>query len=416
MLSIVLCTCLLLACTDNEVTTTDEVQLLSFGPSGVKPGDQISFIGNNLDQVTSIALANASVDRAAFVKQSSELIVIVVPLETDEGLVTLKTAKGDVVSKTILSFNVAVKINSVPATGRPGEHITIKGEYLNWIKEVRFAKDTAVTTFVRQSLTELVVMVPFGAETGPLVFSTGGTEPLTIESENDLLIPLPAAKTLSPNPAEKEKDLTIIGTDLDLVKGIMFKGLTAPVTEFVSKTASKLVVKIPKGVNKGKISLVAYSGIEVESADMLRFVDDLPDLAPLKYAMYEDALMNGWANWGWGSTADFSNTAYVRDGNAALKMTFNGSWGALKFAGASVEAEKYTELTFSVYGAPGTEGVKLNLVANSGSAYTVVVKEGAWTEFNVSKAALGNPATLTELMFQETGWSGVIYLDHIGMR
>ncbi|WP_234645108.1 IPT/TIG domain-containing protein [Dyadobacter sp. CY356] len=404
------------ACKENDVAATDEVQLLSFGPSGVKPGEQISFIGTNLDKVTAIELKNATVPSSAFVKQSSELIVLVVPTETSEGTVTLKTPAGDIVSKTILSFEVAVKIESVPESARPGENITIKGQYLNWIKEVRFAKDTAVIQFVSQTLNELVVTVPFGAQTGPLIFSAGGTEPLTIETEKDLVIALPTVKSIAPNPAEREKELTITGTNLDLVQGVLLKGLTAPVTEFVSKTATQLVLKIPKTANKGIVTLVAYSGITIESADALKFVGDLPDLAPLKYAIYEDAIMNGWSNWGWGSTADFASTDNVRDGNDAAKLTFTGAWGALKFAGASVATASYSEITFSVFGLPGTEGKKLNVVANTGSPFVIILKEGVWTEYKLSKSDLGNPATITELMFQETGWSGSVYLDHIGLR
>jgi len=407
---------ILAACNENDIATTDEVQLLSFGPSGVKPGDQISFIGTNLDKVTGIELKNVSVPSSAFVSQSAELIVLVVPNETSEGTVTLKTPAGDIVSKTILSFEVAVKIESIPESARPGENISIKGQYLNWVKEVRFAKDTAVIKFVSQNLNELVVTVPFGAQTGPLIFVTGGTEPLTIETEKDLVIALPSFKSIVPNPAEREKELTITGTNLDLVQGVILKGLTGPVTEFVSKTATQLVLKIPKAANKGKVTLLAYSGITIESADALKFVGDLPDLEPLKYAFYEDVILNGWSNWGWGSTADFANTANVRDGNNAAKMTFTGGWGALKFGGSTVATDKFSEITFSVYGLAGTEGKKLNVAANSGTAHEIVLKEGIWTEYKLTKANLGNPATITELMFQETGWSGSIYLDHIGLR
>ncbi|NIJ54394.1 IPT/TIG domain-containing protein [Dyadobacter arcticus] len=407
---------LLLACDDKEVGTTSEVQLLSFGPSGVKPGDEISFIGKNLDKVTSVELTGASVPASGFVKQSPELIVLKVPNETSEGLVTLKTTQGDIISKTILSFEVAVKIDKVPAQARPGENITITGEYLNWVKSVTFAKDTTVVQFVSQKLNELVVTVPFGAETGPLVFSTGGTEPLTIETEADVVIALPAVKSFTPAVAEREKNLTITGTNLDLTMGVLFKGLAAPVTNFVSKAAGQLVVKIPKGANKGKITLVSYSGLMIESADALKFTDDLPDLAALKYAMYEDALVNSWQNWGWGATFDFANTENVRDGSAAAKVVFAGTYGALKFANGTVATAAYTTITFSIFGTPGTKDKVINVSANGGKAFPITVKEGVWTEFKLTKANLGSPATLTDLAFQEAGWAGTIFIDHVGLQ
>ncbi|WP_026630484.1 hypothetical protein [Dyadobacter alkalitolerans] len=168
---------LILACKEDEVAKSSEVQLLSFGPSGVSLGDTISFIGKNLDKVTSIELTGASVPASAFVKQTPDRIVLTVPNETSEGLVTLKTTAGDIVSKTILSLEVPVEITKIPAQAKPGGNITISGKYLNWVKGVTFAQDTTV---IELSMTELVVTVPFGAQTGPVIFSAGGTEPLSI--------------------------------------------------------------------------------------------------------------------------------------------------------------------------------------------------------------------------------------------
>ena len=265
---------LLVACNENEVVKSDEVQLLSFGPSGVMLGDTISFIGINLDKVTSVELTGASVPASAFMKQTSERITLKVPNETSEGLVTLKTPAGDIVSKTILSLEVAVKISKIPAQAKPGDNITITGEYLNWVRGVTFASDTTVIQFVSQTMTELVVTVPLGAQTGLITLSAGGTEPLSIESETELVVALPVLKSFAPTLAEREKNLTIAGTNLDLAMGVLFTGVAEPVTEFVSKIPSQLVVKIPKEAAKGKISLVAYSGVPVVSADTLKFVGE----------------------------------------------------------------------------------------------------------------------------------------------
>jgi hypothetical protein len=274
VLYLVMCLGILTACNDDDAVTSDEIQLLSFGPSGVMPGGEISFIGNNLDKVTAVEMTGATVPSTAFTKHTSELITLIAPKETEEGKVILKTASGDIVSKTVLSFEVAVKITTMTETARPGEDITITGDYLNWVKAVRFARDTTVIKFVSQTINKLVVTVPLGAQTGSLIFMTGGTEPLEIESEKELVITLPSLASISPNPAEREKNLTIKGTNLDLVMGVLFKGVTTPVQEFVSKSPAELVVKIPKAATTGQVAIVAYSGINVLSADSLKFVND----------------------------------------------------------------------------------------------------------------------------------------------
>jgi hypothetical protein len=366
--------------------------------------------------VTEIAFTGATVPKSSFIEQSRETIKVIVPQQTEQGIVTLKTPDGDIVSKTKLNLEVVVTITSVTPNARPGDNITIKGEYLNWVTRVIFEKDKVVDTFVSKSLNELVVKVPMDAQSGKLMIITGGTEPEEIETNSSLEVTLPSITGFNPSPAEREKNLTITGTNLDLVKGVLFKGKTTPETEFVSKSATELVVKVPKEANKGKVTLVAYSDVTVESPLSLLFVGDLPDLAPLNYAFYVDKLENGWQNWGWSSTADFNNSDNVRDGEKSIKMDYTGEWGALKFANVSVSTENYSELTFSIYATAGTGGKKINVTPSGGTAYTVTLEEGKWVEYKLTKAQVGNPSTISDLTFQNQAWKGIVYIDHVGLR
>ncbi|WP_025765313.1 hypothetical protein [Dyadobacter tibetensis] len=403
-------------CNDDEVGATSEVQLLSFGPTGSKPGETLIFIGNNLDKVTSIELVGATVDRAAFAIQTPSRIEFTIPKESGEGKVILKTPAGDLTSKTILSFEVLPTIASIPIEARPGSNITIKGDFLQWVKGVRFAKDTTVTAFVSQSYSELVVTVPMNAQSGTVVFLGGGTEPVNIESEKELAITLPKLTEITPIPAERGKPISLKGKDLDLVKSVMFKGSAEAVTEFISKTPTELQLMVPEKAAKGLVSIMSYSGIIIDSTQPLTFVGDLPDLPPLTYAIYDDKLMNGWQDWGWGNTNDKASTELVRMGLAAIKVDFKGSWGAIKFANGSLNTTPYALVTFSVYGGKDTDGKKMNVAANGGKALSISIKEGAWTTFNLSLKDLGEPGVLKDLSLQETGWSGTVYIDHVGLK
>lgn len=173
---------------DDDTVQSDKVTLLSFGPSGSKPGDQISFIGANLNKVTAIELKGATVEAGAFKEHTADHITLTLPPETGKGVVTLKAPEGDVVSKTVLNLNVAVTITTIPASAATGQTITIKGTFVNWITSVTFGNDAVVTEFVSQSLTDLVLKVPATATSGTLVFHADGTEPVDIESEETLEI------------------------------------------------------------------------------------------------------------------------------------------------------------------------------------------------------------------------------------
>src|SRR5688500_1603212 len=95
-----LCAVVFSACDDDE-DENREVALLSFGPAGVKHGDQIKFIGTNLDKVSSIVLPpGVEIPSSSFVSQSSGLIELVIPTEAEAGLVVLKTPNGGIETKT----------------------------------------------------------------------------------------------------------------------------------------------------------------------------------------------------------------------------------------------------------------------------------------------------------------------------
>ncbi len=405
---------------DNEVSS-GSVELLSFGPTGARHGDTLWFIGNNLNLVTSIELTGATVAQPDFIKQTAEEITIIVPMETERGFVKLKTAQGELTTKTMLDLEVVVKINSMPSSARPGENITLTGEYLNWVTSVVFEKGKAVDSinFVTKSVNELVLKVPMDAQTGNLIIFTGGTEPEDFVTDNSLQVVLPTFTSMNPNPVEREANLTITGTNLDLVWGVLFKGKTVADTVFVSKSATQIVVKVPKEANRGKIDLVAYSGVKVESTVDMTLTGDLPPLADFPHAIYTDALQNGFQDWSW-ATRDINNAENVRQGTKSIKATYGGDgYQGMSFHNDGGPATgAYTKLEFSIFAPATLDGKKMNLVINGdwGNQYQFTLTGGEWRTFTFNLADIGAPDPLKEVIIQSGGWSGVIYIDHVGLR
>ncbi|MBX2894213.1 MAG: hypothetical protein KF763_02130 [Cyclobacteriaceae bacterium] len=262
---------LISSCDDEE--TSGEIVLINFGPAGVHHGDEITFFGQNLDKVSAIVFQPAvDIPRSAFNSVKSDRINITVPEAAEAGKVILKTPQGDIESKTILNFEVPVEITSITPEVKPGSNITIRGSKLNWIEEVTFPSDLKITkeNFVSQTLTELVVTVPMQAQTGFILFATGGTKPLTFGSQEQLIVTVPTVTALTPASIRHTGSLTISGTNLDLITSVVFEGGAEVLKNaFTNHTATEIKLAVPATTLKGKLTLKQQSPVSVVTANEL---------------------------------------------------------------------------------------------------------------------------------------------------
>lgn len=425
LLCLILSVAVFTACDkDDDEVNSGEVQLLSFGPTGARPGDTLRFIGVNLNKITAIHFAgeNATVEQKDFKQQTSDLILVIVPQGTEKGYVTLKTPEGDITTKTQLNLKVAAQVTGiVPPQARPGQNITISGNYLNWVSKVTFEDDKEVTTFVSKSMNQLVVRVPDDAKTGPIRLTYQGTDSGVVQTADTLRVALPVATSFSPNPVKHGGNLTITGTDLDLTKQIVFPGVTAAVSNFVSQSATQIVVKVPDNARTGKIMLVPLSGVQSSSTIDLQ----IPELLPpptIKLPFFLDAVSTNWNGWiggGWGGTSDRNNAAPVREGSRSVRINYVGGYGSpLQLGGATVNLAQYTKLKFSVFGAPGSGGKKATIGINGvNGKFVFDIVEGKWTDYEVPLSTLTSETVLKEFWVQEYSGTGgfSIYVDAIGL-
>ncbi|RYZ25954.1 MAG: hypothetical protein EOO10_16880 [Chitinophagaceae bacterium] len=411
---------------DNDDVNDGKVHLLSFGPTGARHGDTLRFIGQNLNKVTSIQFTgtNAVVEQKDFKQQTPELILLVVPATAEKGYVTLKSSDGDIVTKTILNLNVKTSgsITSMVKQAKHGENITISGSYMNWVTRVTFPKNRMVSTFVSKSFDQLIVQVPADAESGPLVLTFAGTDSIDIQTKDTLRLTMPQITGMNPNPVDTSANLTITGTNLDLVSSVSFANVTNPVTNFVSQTATQLVVKVPSTALRGKLTFgIKNSTLTVQSPVDLT-LNTLPPLADFAVPIYTDALQNSFQDWSYTNTHDFTNTGRVRQGTRAIKAEYAGNgYQGITFhhGGSGVSTTGYTKLEFSVYADAAANGQKLQIITNGaygGPTPQVTLIGGAWTTFSVPLSTMGSPATITEIVLQGANFQGTVYIDHVGLR
>ncbi len=266
---------LLTSCEKDDDTTSSKTELLSYGPMPIARGAELRFIGNNLDKVTAIILPDAiEIPASAFTGRTASRITLTVPQNAVEGLVVLKTPKGDITTKTPIGYSEPISIAAfTPAAIKPGAQLTITGDYLNLVNEVIFTDRITVAkaNFVSQTRGEIKLVVPPQAQTGKIAVSNGAENPIIVYSENNLTVTLPAFSTIAPNPVKAGQTLTITGTNLDLTTKVILGG-NKVVSTFGTHTATQIVLTVPSDTKDGKVTMVPASDVKVESSAELAMV------------------------------------------------------------------------------------------------------------------------------------------------
>lgn len=291
-LSIICAGVFITSCEEEEEDTA--VILYSFGPMPIARGAELKFIGKNLDKVTAVVLPD-DIEISTFTTKTSKLLTLTVPQNAVPGYVVLKTPQGDITTKTPIGFSEPITIEGFsPATIKPGEELTITGDYLNLVGEVIFTDRVSVAeeSFTSQSRTEIKLVVPATAQSGKIAVSDAGEDPIIVYSSAVLTVKLPAFTSITPNPVKAEMQLTITGTDLDLVKTVTLGG-NKNITSFVSQSATEIVLDVPEDTKDGVVTLIPASGVKVVSADELVMVVPTVTVTPTTLKNGEEITVTG---------------------------------------------------------------------------------------------------------------------------
>lgn len=274
------------ACETNDVDTNQYkggISLNVFGPSPVLRGGELRFLGCGMDQVASVLIpgCDAITDIQLI---SAEEIRVIVPQTALPGYVTLMLRNGEsIVTKTQLTYSEPVSIESFsPESVRPGDVLTIKGEYLNLMHQVIFAENVivsdeviaeeeateATSKFLKHTRNEIQVRVPEEAQSGKIILSDGAEIPNRLYSEVELQVVLPSVAELADyNNIKPGAIMTVTGENFDLVKEVrMENGETMLFTYSAEQKA--LTFTIPRGAVNGPIYVVPASGVLVQVAEI----------------------------------------------------------------------------------------------------------------------------------------------------
>ncbi|MDR0833947.1 MAG: IPT/TIG domain-containing protein [Candidatus Symbiothrix sp.] len=257
------------ACSDDDGSGSGDLAVLeAFGPSPALRGGKLTFIGKNLDKVIKVVIPDNIEITDITVVNSGEISVII-PQNAVVGHVKLITPRGELVSKSLLTYTEPIELSSMaPNPVKPGTTLTIEGDYLNLIQQVIFADDVAVKCeqFTTWNRGKIELTVPFEAQTGKIILADTAAIRLELESEYELQVVLPSVDSPADLTGKKPGEAIVIpGHDLDLVVAVEM-----PNGNSVDFTVDNDVLKftLPGDISDGAIVMIPASGVHVAAANI----------------------------------------------------------------------------------------------------------------------------------------------------
>lgn len=254
---------------------TGDVRLNVWGPSPVMRGGELRFLGSGMDKVTAITLPGAGKITDLKLVCSQE-VRITVPQDAEEGYLTVHTAQGDIVAKTLLTFLEPLSIDEIkPTTVKPGDTMTVTGNYLNNIHEVLFSADktnadasVAEEDFISHSRTEISFVVPAEAKTGALILSDANEEmPNWVICDEEITVVTPTVDNIQTFQTANPGDvINIKGENLDLVVAVVMAN--GEEIEYTFNQDGTITFVLPDNACDGPICLVTASGVEVVAVNI----------------------------------------------------------------------------------------------------------------------------------------------------
>ena len=249
-------------------------------PNPVMRGAALKIFGRSLDQVSEVLFAgDVSVTEFIDIKKGSRLdtLELQVPLEGPEvGKVTIVAKDGRKLSSlSNLEFLEGIEVSSFsPATALSGDVITIKGEYLNVVKEIIFSgEDAVVVTFESQSRHELKVKLPANAVSGPVILSDvneiedQNTIPNHVYTPSELTVGDPTVTKAAKATYKSGDVIKVNGDHLDMIKNV-----AVPQVESVDFTLAddlkSISFNLPLNAADGNIILTSYAGKTFDAGEI----------------------------------------------------------------------------------------------------------------------------------------------------
>jgi IPT/TIG domain len=226
---------------------TPKITALSV-PSGVV-GDGVTITGTSLSGASSVVFGSAP--DTSFTVDSDTQITAHVPDAARTAAVKVTTPMG---TATSVTFGVRPTLDELATTsGLAGSTVTITGKTLTGTNRVTFGVAQATASIRSVTDSQVRVVVPSSAVTGPLTVTNAGGSTSTAQ----MFTVLPSLKSFSPSATVAGHSVTLSGTGLAGASDVSFNGTPAVVTR---DTATSISAQVPAAATPGPITVTTPGG------------------------------------------------------------------------------------------------------------------------------------------------------------
>jgi|AGTN01.2.fsa_nt_gi IPT/TIG domain. len=242
-----------------------EPAITAVAPAEVKAGSKITITGNDFDLVEKIVFGGEKTVTGFTVDEAKKVITVTTPADAQDGAVIVVAYSGaEVVSETVLTMKMPT-VSIEEKKVKNGETITVMGTDLDLVTGVWFDELEAQFTYANNALS---VTVPETAASDHIRFVTASEKELSVTG---ITYVTPAISSIAPLSITAGDNITITGTNLDLVREVIFMSgeETASVNFQTAPEANSITIASPFIATNGTIDLKTVNGTVVTSSQSL---------------------------------------------------------------------------------------------------------------------------------------------------
>lgn len=252
----------ILVYTDKELTVAT-ASVTSISPTTIKAGTELTIKGANLQLVEKVKLqSNLEITVPPAENSYADLteIKITVPENTQDGDVILVAYSGLETNAGAITMVLPTVTSITPNPVKGGGVLTIKGTNLDLVTNINFPNVDNAVNIASKTATQLTINVPVEAADGEIVLNTNSGK--TVEAAYTTA--KSTITNITPTNLVAGNDITITGTNLDLVRSVTFGGgVNASITP---TNATSFKVTVPTTATSGTVKLDLVNKASVTSS------------------------------------------------------------------------------------------------------------------------------------------------------